>query len=72
MPMSNPLFQTLGGRQQPNMMDVFQRFMQQMQGRNPRDEINRMLQSGSITQEQLNFAQQRAQQIMNTLGMLKR
>lgn len=72
MPMSNPLFQALGGKQQPNMMEDFQRFMQQMQGRNPRDEINRMLQSGSITQDQLNFAQQRAQQIMNTLGMMKR
>lgn len=70
--MSNPLFQALGGNQQPNMMGDFQRFLQQMQGRNPRDEINRMLQSGSITQDQLNFAQQRAQQIMNTLGMMKR
>ena len=70
--MSNPLFQALGGNQQPNMMGDLQRFLQQMQGRNPRDEINRMLQSGSITQDQLNFAQQRAQQIMNTLGMMKR
>lgn len=70
--MSNPLFQALGGNQQPNMMGDFQRFLQQMQGRNPRDEINRMLQSGSITQDQLNFAQKRAQQIMNTLGMMKR
>ena len=67
--MSNPLFQALGGRQQPNMMDDFQRFMQQMQGINPRQEINRLLQSGQISQQQLNEAQRQAQQFM---GMFKR
>ena len=72
MPMSNPLYEALGGNRQTNMMGDLQRFVQQMQGKNPREEIHRMLQSGSITQEQLNFAQQRAQQIMNTLGMMKR
>lgn len=62
--MSNPLFRALGGNQQPNMLNDFQRFMQQMQGINPRQEINRMLQSGQITQQQLNQAQQMAQQFM--------
>lgn len=64
----NPLFQALGGNQ-PNMMADFQRFMQQMRGINPQNEINRMLQSGQINQQQLNQAQQQAQQI---LGMFKR
>lgn len=72
MPMSNPLYEALGGNRQSDMMGDLQRFIQQMQGKNPREEITRMLKSGSITQEQLNFAQQRAQQIMNTLGMMKR
>lgn len=72
MPMSNPLFQALGGRQQPNMMDDFQRFMQQMQGINPRQEINRLLQSGQISQQQLNQAQQMAQQMQGMMGMFKR
>ena len=72
MPMSNPLFQALGGRQQPNMMDDFQRFMQQKQGINPRQEINRMLQSGQISQQQLNQAQQMAQQMQGMMGMFKR
>lgn len=67
----NPLFQALGGTQ-PNPMTDFQKFMQQMQGRNPHEEINRMLQAGSITQDQLNMAQKRAQQMMNALSMLNR
>lgn len=66
--MSNPLFKALGGNQQPNMMADFQKFVQQMQGRNPQQEINRLLQSGRITQQQLNEAQMRAQQMM---GMFK-
>ena len=67
--MSNPLFQALGGRQQPNMMGEFQRFVQQMQGVNPNEEINKLLRSGRISQQQLNQAQQMAQQFA---GMMKR
>lgn len=67
--MSNPLFNALGGNQQPNMMGDFQRFMQQMQGKNPHQEIANLLQSGRISQQQLNQAQQMAQQFM---GMMKR
>jgi hypothetical protein len=51
------------------MMADFQRFVQQMQGVNPYQEINRMLQSGQISQQQLNEAQRQAQQFM---GMFKR
>ena len=47
------------------MMGDFQKFMQQMQGINPQQEINRLLQSGQITQQQLNEAQRQAQQIMS-------
>lgn len=67
--MPNPLFQALGGNQQPGMMGDFQRFMQQMQGKNPHQEIARLLQSGQISQEQLNAAQMQAWQLM---GMFKR
>ena len=69
--MSNPLFQALGGNQ-PNMMGDFQKFMQQMRGVNPYQEINRMLQSGQISQQQLNQAQQMAQQMQGMMGMFKR
>ena len=70
--MSNPLFQALGGNQQPDFIQNFLNFANQMQGINPRNKINRHLQSGSITQNQLNIAQQKAQQMMNALSMLKR
>lgn len=69
--MPNPLFQALGGPQN-NMMADFQRFMQQMQGRNPYQEINHLLQSGRITQQQLNQAQQMAQQMQGMFQMFKR
>lgn len=68
--MSNPLFQALGGNR--NMMSDFQRFMQQMQGKDPNQEISRLLQSGQITQQQLNQAQQMAQQMQGLLGMFKK
>ncbi len=67
--MSNPLFNALRGNQQPNMMADFQKFMQQMQGKNPHQEIANLLQSGRVSQQQLNQAQQMAQQFM---GMFKR
>lgn len=69
--MSNPLFQAMGGGQN-NMMAQFQRFMQQMKGRNPHEEINKLLQSGKISQQQLNQAQQMAQQMQGMLGMFKK
>ena len=69
--MSNPLFKALGGSQ-PNMMGDFQRFMQQMQGRNPHEEIAKLRQSGRVSQQQLNQAQQMAQQMQGMMGMFKR
>ena len=72
MQMSNPLFKALGGNQQPNMMADFQKFMQQMQGINPQQEINRLLRSGRISQQQLNQAQQMAQQFQGMMGGFKR
>ena len=69
--MSNPLFHALKGNQ-PDIMGDFQRFMQQMQGVNPHQEINRLLQSGQISQAQLNEAQRMAQQMQGMLGMFKR
>lgn len=68
--MSNPLFQALGGNR--NMMSDFQRFMQQMQGKDPNQEISRLLQSGQITQQQLNQAQQMAQQMQGMFGMFRK
>lgn len=69
--MSNPLFQALGGNQ-PDIMMQFQQFMSQMQGKNPHQEINKLLQSGAISQQQLNQAQQMAQQMQGMFRMFKK
>ena len=64
--MSNPIFNALGGNMMPgnNMLAQFQQFRQRMQGINPHEEINKMLQSGAISQQELNQAQQMAQQFL--------
>ena len=62
--MANPIFNALGGNMMPsnNMLAQFQQFRQRMQGVNPHEEINKLLQSGAISQQELNQAQQMAQQ----------
>lgn len=62
--MANPLFQALGGGMNPqfqNLMQRFQQFKSTFQG-DPQQEVQKMLQSGKITQQQLNQAQSLAQQ----------
>lgn len=65
--MGNPLFNALGGNMMPenNMLTQFQQFRKQMQGKNPHEEINKLLQSGAISQQDLNQAQQMAQQMQS-------
>ena len=62
--MNSPIFNALGGGMMPknNIIAQFQHFRQQMQGRNPYEEINKLLQSGAVNQQQLNQAQQMARQ----------
>ena len=66
--MANPLFEALNGNRMSGMLEQFQRFRKEMEGRNPQEEINKLLQSGTINQQQLNQAQQMAQQMQ---GMFK-
>lgn len=71
--MSNPLFNALGGSQQPqlpaqlgNFQQLAQKFRQfraSYQG-DPEQEVQRMLQSGKITQQQLDQVQGLARQFM--------
>ena len=66
--MSNPIFNALGGSMpmgNNNVLAQFNNFVKQMQGKNPHEEINRLLQSGVISQQQLNEAQQMAQQFQS-------
>ena len=58
--MPNQLYSKLNGNQQGNMMQQFQRFMNQMQGKNPNEMIEQIVASGQLSQQQLNFIQQQA------------
>ena len=66
--MANPLFNILNGGNRPgngtgNMLQQFQQFRQRMQGVNPQEEVQKLLQSGRISQTQLDKVQQMAQQM---------
>jgi len=71
--MANKLYSEMQGQGQPqgDMLGSFDSFMQQMRGQNPRAIINQMVQSGRISQEQLNAVQQRAQQMGGMFGRIK-
>ena len=71
--MANPLFQALGGGQMPrqmgqfqNMVQQFRQFQQTFQG-DPKAEVEKLVQSGKISQQQLNQLQQVAGQFRQLL-----
>lgn len=67
--MSNPIFNALGGGMpNNNMIKQLYEFRKQMQGKDPQEEINKLLQSGAISQEQLNQVQQMAQKFQNMIS----
>ena len=65
--MSNPLFKQLNQNSHMSMVQQFNQFIQQMQGVNPKNMVMDMLRSGKINQQQLNQAQQMAQQMQYLL-----
>jgi hypothetical protein len=75
MQMSNPLFNALGGGmpQGNGPMQMIQQFMQFKQNfrGDPKAEVEKMLQSGKISQQQLNQVQQMAGQFQNLLKNMK-
>lgn len=71
--MSNPLFNAFGGGKMPGamgqfqqMMQQFQQFRQNFQG-DPKQEVQNLLQSGKMSQQQLNQLQAMAQQFQSFL-----
>jgi hypothetical protein len=81
----NPLFNMLGGGSPMggiipgmgggnNPMQMIQKFMEfkkNFRG-NPQEEVQKMLQSGQITQQQLDQAQQMARQFQQMLNSMKK
>ena len=73
--MSNPLFNALsGGMPQGNgpmqMIQQFQQFRQQFQG-DPKQEVQNLLNSGQMSQQQYNQLQGMATQVQNLLKGFK-
>ncbi len=75
--MSNPLFQALGGRMPPmpgpmgnftHMMQQFQQFRANFRG-DPKQEVEKLLQSGRMSQQQLDQLQGAARQFMGLMRM---
>lgn len=71
--MANPLYNALGGGKMPGpmgqfglMMQQFQQFRQSFQG-DPKAEVQKLLQSGKMSQQQLNQLQAMAQQFQQFL-----
>ena len=70
----NPLFNAIGGGQLPgtmgqfqNMIQRFRQFQNSCQG-DPKAEVEKLVQSGKISQQQLNKLQQVAGQFRQLLG----
>ena len=65
--MSNPLFNQMQPQNQfTQMMQRFQQFRQQFQG-DPRQQVQNLLNSGKVTQQQYNNAVQMAQQLQRMM-----
>lgn len=59
----NPLYEQMQTRQPNDFMQRFQQFQKSIKG-DPQQIVQQMLNSGKITQQQLNVAIQKANQIM--------
>ena len=66
--MSNPLFSMMSNMMQGNpLIQQFQQFTQMFRG-NPGQQIQQMMSSGKINQQQYNQAVQMAQQFQRMIG----
>lgn len=66
--MSNPLYNMLGGNQYSGLIQQFQQFRKAFQG-NPQQQVQQLLNSGRITQQQYDQAVQKANALRKMLGM---
>lgn len=67
--MANPLFGNFGGQSNP-IADIIRQakdFRKQFTG-NPRQEVERLLQTGQMSQQQFNQYSQIAQQVIQAMG----
>jgi hypothetical protein len=67
--MANPLFSTFGNNNQfGSLIQQAQEFKRQFANINPRAEVERLLNSGQMSQQQFNEYSQIAQQVTQMMG----
>lgn len=64
----NPLYQMIGNNQYTGLIRQFQQFRDTFKG-DPRQQIQQMLNSGRISQQQFDQAVQQAKALQQMLGM---
>lgn len=64
--MNNPLFDMLGGSALPPIVQQFMQFKQSFKG-DPKQQVQQMLNSGKISQDQYNAAVKKAQDLQKIL-----
>ncbi len=64
--MNNPLFDMLGGSVLPPIVQQFMQFKQSFKG-DPRQQVQQMLNSGKVSQDQYNAAVKKAQDLQKIL-----
>ena len=69
--MSNPIYQAMNGNRQPNMMQQFRQFMEQMKGQDPNQIIQQIVSIGKLSQAQLDQAQRQAQQMQGMFDSMR-
>ena len=65
----NPLFEQMAQNQNPmhNIIQQAREFRKSFTG-NPRDEVQRLLNTGAMSQQQFNYFSQIAQQVVQAMG----
>lgn len=66
--MSNPLYGMMQQQPMNNLLQRFQQFQRMFKG-DPRQQVQQLLNSGRVNQQQYNQAVQTAQQIQRMLGI---
>ena len=64
--MSSPLYESLGNKQQPNIIERFQKFKESFSG-DPKQQVQQLLNSGKVSQAQYNKAVQMANQLQKLI-----
>lgn len=63
----NPLYQQMGQQPTNNLLQRFQQFQQMFRG-DPRQQVQQLLNSGKVSQQQYNSAVQMANQLQRMMG----